>query len=60
MALSPGLAPFLRRPTILAAVMLHRAGLADYMYLFKTCISTQTLWERTHSYVVREEAPAPR
>ena len=60
MALSPGLAPFLRRPTILAAVMLHRARLADYMYLFKTCISTQTLWERTHSYVVREEAPAPR
>jgi asparagine synthase (glutamine-hydrolysing) len=43
LALSRGLASPLRRSTMFAAAFLHWTRLADYEYLFRTCINTQML-----------------
>ena len=53
--LSPGFAPVLRRSVVLMALILHRARLADYTYLFQTCINLNRLCGGNRSYVVRDE-----
>ena len=58
MALSPGFVSLLSRSTVLGAVILHWARLADYDYLFKTCINTQTLCGGNRPYIIRDQTLA--
>jgi hypothetical protein len=54
-ALAPGFAPVLQRPTVLAAVALHRMGFGDFAYLFKTCLNLQARCGAGADWVLRDD-----
>lgn len=59
MALSPGLAPVLRRDMVLAAVVRHILGIGNSTYLFKTCVNIQARCGNGSKWVLREDEASP-
>ncbi len=60
MALSPGFAPVLQRPVVVAAAIMHLARRRDYTYLFKSCVNINARCGENRAWVLRDDGPVAR